>query len=324
MTRTLNSENLTQRGEIFIPRLLDIQEIWLEHERAHWNIDEIDMRTDLEQWKTGKISDSEKAHIKMILRLFTQSDDDVCCAYADRLIPIFKQSDARNMLLSFAARETTHTLGYRHLNTTLGYDTEAFASEFLSYKELVAKHDFIIEAADLSTPAGIALYLGKQCLIEGTNLFAAFIQLLAFRLGGKIPGTVDVNIWSIADETIHVRGNTSLFHKYLEQHPEVVTDEFKTTLYTTYTRLIEVEDASIDLTYSVGDNPYVSQEDCKKYIRYIGDYRMMNLGFKPQYNITENPCPWVDQITGTEVVGNFFERTVTAYAKGNLKGTWVY
>jgi len=324
ITRTINSTELTAAGEIFIPKNMEYHSIWKEHERAHWNVDEIDMRVDVEQWKTGKITDEAKAHIKMILRLFTQSDADVCCAYVDRLLPVFKQADARFMLLSFASRETTHTLGYRHLNTTLGYDTEAFATEFLQYEALVAKHDFIIEECDTSTPSGVAFYLGKQCLIEGINLFAAFVQLLAFRLGGEIPGTVDVNIWSIADETLHVRGNTALFHDYLQQNPEVVTDEFKAKLYQTYTRLIEVEDATIDLTYSVGKNPHVSQEDVKKYIRYLGDYRMVKLGLKPQYNIAENPCPWVEQIVGTAVVGNFFERTITAYSKAGLTGEWTY
>ena len=98
---------ITQAKEIFVPEYHKLQEILNAHERAHWVPDEADMRSDVEQWKNGKISESEKAFIKMILRLFTQADTDVCSAYVNRLLPIFKHPDARTMLLSFANREVT-------------------------------------------------------------------------------------------------------------------------------------------------------------------------------------------------------------------------
>ncbi len=316
-----NQQDLLSPTEIFVPQHLLFNDIWLRHERAHWNIAEADMRVDIEQWKNGKISDAEKAYITMILRLFTQSDVDVCHAYVDRLLPAFRQADARIMLLSFAARETTHILGYRHLNTTLGLDTEAFAREFLEYEALKDKHEFMISESDLSTKMGQAKYLAKQVLMEGINLFASFVMLLSFRLGGKIPGTVDINLWSIADETLHVEGNVALLHEFLKQNPEVVTDEFKAYVYTVYTELIAIEDASIELPYSVGDNPHLSKEEVRKYIRYMGDYRLKQLGFKPQFDIKENPCPWVDEITGN-TFGNFFERTSVEYSKGSLVGDW--
>jgi ribonucleoside-diphosphate reductase beta chain len=314
-------ELLTNHTDVYTPQYLQFYDIWLRHERAHWNIAEADMRTDTEQWKNGKISEPEKAYIKMILRLFTQSDVDVCHAYVDRLLPFFQQADARMMLLSFAARETTHVLGYRHLNTTLGYDTDAFAHEFLQYAALKDKHEFMIEEADLTTKAGQAKYLAKQVLMEGISLFASFVMLLSFRLGGKIPGAVDINLWSIVDETIHVEGNTALLHEFLKQNPEVVTNDFKSYVYTIYTTLIDIEDASIDLPYAVGDNPHLTKEDVHLYIRYMGDYRLQQLGFKPQYNIKENPCPWVEEITGN-MLGNFFERTSVEYSKGSLVGDW--
>ena len=315
--------DLRKAEEIFVPKFMNFRDVWLRHERAHWNIDEIDMRVDTEQWKNGKISEAEKSYIKMILRLFTQADVNVCSGYVDKLLPVFQQADARIMLLSFAARETVHIFGYKHLNDTLGFNTEAFASEFLQYEEMKEKHEFMIEASDMTSTAGQAKYLGKQVLMEGINLFAAFIMLLSYRLGGKIPGTVDVNMWSIADETLHVEGNVALYHEFIRQHPEVVTDEFKAYLYTVFEKLIAIEDATIDLTYSVGDNPHLSKEDAKAYVRFIGDHRMKQLGLKPKFNLPENPCPWVEDITGN-MLGNFFERTSMEYAKGNLSGEWTY
>jgi ribonucleoside-diphosphate reductase beta chain len=318
-----NMSNITEPTEIFVPNYLELQEILLEHERAHWNADEADMRNDVEQWKNGKITDSEKAYIKMILRLFTQADTNVCASYAERLIPKFRNADARMMLLSFANREVTHMIGYKRLNDTLGYDSKSFMSEFLDFSEMKAKHEYMIEDADLSTEHGTATYLAKQILMEGVNLFGPFAMLLSFSGEGKIPGSTFVNQWSVADESLHVRGLVALLRIFLEENPQVVTDEFKAEVYQTYTKVIEFEDAFIDLVYSVGSNNNATADQVKQYVRYIGDYRMQQMGFKPQYRIKENPLPVVEQVTGN-TLGNFFETTIVQYSKNSLSGDWVY
>jgi ribonucleoside-diphosphate reductase beta chain len=315
--------NITEPTEIFVPRYLDLQEILNEHERAHWNADEADMRTDVEQWKNGKITESEKAYVKMVLRLFTQADTNVCASYAERLIPKFRNADARMMLLSFANREVTHMLGYKRLNDTLGYDSKEFMSEFLDFSEMKSKHEYMIEAADLTTDYGTAVYLGKQVLMEGVNLFGPFGMLLSFSGEGKFDGMITVNQWSVADESLHVRGLVALLRIFLEENPHLVTDAFKAEIYTAYTKVIDLEDAFVDLVYSVGTNNNASADQVKQYVRFIGDYRMKQMGFKPQYNIKENPLPAVEEVTGN-IFKNFFETTVIEYSKNSLSGDWVY
>lgn len=315
--------SIVESTEIFVPTYLSLQEVLDKHERAHWNVDEADMRVDVEQWKNGKISDSEKAYIKMILRLFTQSDTNVAASYVERLLPIFKSADARMMLLSFASREVTHMKAYKKLNDTLGYDTAAFLSEFLSFSEMKEKHEFMIEAMPLDTPMQIAIYLAKQALMEGVNLFGPFSMLLSFAGEGKLPGMININKWSIRDESYHVAGLTDLLRIYLTENPEVVGNEFKAAVYTTYTEAIRLEDNSIDLAYSAGTNNNATADQVKAYVRYIGDYRMQQMGLKPQYNIGECPLPIVEQVTGN-VLGNFFETTIVEYSKNSLAGEWVY
>ena len=309
--------------EVFVTDYINLQEILNEHERSHWIKDEADMRTDVEQWKSGKITDEEKAFIKMILRLFTQADTDVCSAYVNRLLPVFKHPDARTMLLSFANREVTHMLGYKQLNDTLGYDDEAFMNEFLSFSEMKDKHDFIIDKADLSNNKGIAEYLVKQVLVEGVNLFASFAMLLSFSQVGKLPGMVAVNQWSQIDESLHVRGLCEIFKIFVKEYPEVVTNELKAVAYETARQVVSMEDKFIDLCFSVGYSACVDKELLKKYIRYVCDYRMRQLGFKRQFGIEENPIEWMDQVTGN-TFGNFFETTTVQYSKDNLSGTWIY
>lgn len=316
---------ITESTEIFVPRYLKLQEVLKKHERAHWIVDEADLSQDVVQWKSGVISDKRKQFIKMVLRLFTQSDTNVCGGYVEKLLPAFNNADARMMLLSFAARETTHMLGYKHLNDTLGYDGLEFASEFLKYDELKSKHEFMIEAADMRSNKGKAEYLGKQILMEGVNLFASFAMLLNFSRLGQLAGMVSINQWSVIDESMHVEGLAEIFRIFLEENPSVITEEFKKVMYDTARKVVEIEDSSIDLCYSVDDDEgNMPKEDVKNYIRFVCDYRMQQLGLKPQFGIDKNPLPFIDEITGDGVFGNFFESTITAYSKDSLTGEWEY
>lgn len=315
---------ITEATEIFVPRYHKLQEVYAKHERAHWYPEEADMSVDVVQWKDGTISDSAKAYIKMILRLFTQADTDVCAGYVEKLLPIFKNADARIMLLSFASRETTHMLGYKRLNDTLGYDSEEFMTEFLRYKEMKDKHDFMIESVDLRSNKGKAEYLGKQILMEGVNLFGSFAMLLDHSRSNELPGMVSVNQWSIIEESYHVEGLSELFRIFVEENPSVVTEELKRNMYETARKVVQLEDDFIDLCYSVHQPKKLDKQDLKDYIRLVCDYRMQQMGFKPQFGITKNPLPFIEEITGDGILGNFFETTITAYSKDSLTGEWEY
>lgn len=315
---------ITEATTIFVPRYQKLKEVYDKHERAHWLPDEADMTTDVVQWKDGSISEEQKQYIKMILRGFTQSDTNVCAGYSEKLIPVYKNADARVMLLSFASRETTHMYGYKRLNDTLGYDSEEFMSEFLSYKELKDKHEFMVEDTDLRSNKGKAEYTAKQILMEGVNLFANFAQLLDFSRIGKLPGMVSVNQWSVIDESMHVEGLVELFRIFVEENPSVITEELKRTVYETARRVVAIEDAHIDLCYSIHTPKKLSKADLKAYIRFVCDYRMQQMGFKAQFGIEKNPLPFIEEITGDGVFGNFFEATITAYSKDSLTGKWEY
>ncbi|MGZ8888078.1 MAG: ribonucleotide-diphosphate reductase subunit beta [Halobacteriota archaeon] len=314
---------ICEATEIFVPRYMKMQDIYKKHERAHWIVDEADMSQDVSQWKDGTITPAAKAHIKMILRLFTQSDTNVCAGYVERLLPVFKNADARIMLLSFATRETTHMFAYKHLNDTLGYDSEEFMSEFLQYKELKDKHDFMIEGVDLRSNKGKAEYLAKQILMEGVNLFAMFAMLLDFSRQGQLPGMVSINQWSIIDESMHIEGLAELFQVFVEENPSVITEEFKRTVYDMARTVIALEDASIDLCYK-GYSGKMTKQELKDYTRFVCDYRMQQMGLKPQFGIEKNPLPFIEDITGDGIFGNFFETTITAYSKDSLIGEWEY
>ena len=311
--------SLTQASQTYFPIYSEFVELTEKHEKAHWGTWEVSLKDDVMQWQTGQIPEKTKAFIKTILRIFTEGDRVVGADYYDHLIPVFKNNEVRNMLGSFAAREGTHQRAYALLNDTLGFGKD-FYTEFLEYKEMKDKIEFMSDLKH-DSHRNTALSIGKQCFIEGVSLFASFAMLLNFGRQGLLPGMTDVNLWSVKDESGHVEGNSLLFRKFLEEHPRIVNDEFKRELYQTARDCVELEDRFIDLTFDTGAVEGITREEVKQYIRAVADFRSVQLGLKPQYNV-ENPFPWLDWLVSSTGMENFFEVNTTNYSKGSMTGEY--
>lgn len=316
---TKKNMSLLEYSKSYVPTYPELVEITQRHEKSHWHEGEVKLQQDVEQWKTGQITQDEKYFINSILRLFTQSDVAVGSDYYDNLIPVIRNNEARNMLGSFAGREGVHQRAYALLNDTLGFGEE-FYSEFLDYAEMKEKIEFMLDMKN-SSYKDIALSLAKQVLIEGVCLFASFAMLLNFSRTGKLIGMGDVNQWSIRDESIHVSGVSKLFQIFVQEHPRVVNDEFKRAIYDTNREVIRLEDAFIDLAFSKGGINGITNSDTKQYIRSVSDYRMQQLGFKAEYGVV-NPFDWLDWLLSTNSIENFFETNTVNYSKGSMAGSY--
>jgi ribonucleotide reductase beta subunit family protein with ferritin-like domain len=322
--------NMTTPSESYKPfRYPWAVELTKRHEQAHWIEDEIDLSDDVSDWKSpDKLTQEEKNYIIQVLRLFTQSDVAVGQNYYDFFIPKLKNNEIRNMLGSFASREGVHQRAYALLNDTLGLPESEFHA-FLEYKEMADKVEFMRDN-DNSNYSNLALAVAKSVFSEGISLFASFVMLLNFQRFGKMKGMCKVVEWSIRDETMHVDGMTQIFRGFCEEHPRVVTDDFKREIYTMLREVVELEDRFIDLAYN-GDGRVddlsvamagLQKEDVKLYIRHIADRRLLQLGLKPNFEVKDNPLPWLDWVLNAPDHTNFFENRVTEYEVGGLKGAW--
>lgn len=294
----------------------------IKHEKVHWIEDEVTLEDDIAEWNRGLISDCEKEFITQILRLFTQSDVSVGAFYYSTFIPSFKCNEIRNMLGSFAAREAIHQRAYALLNDSLGLPEGDYAA-FLEYKEMIDKIEFMGEANN-GTQQGLGLALAKSVFNEGITLFASFAMLLNFQRRGLMRGMGKVVEWSVRDEGLHVEGISRLFRSFCDEHPKVVTDEFKKAIYTMSKDVVKLEDKFIDLVYKDCNIEGLTADEVKQYIRYITDRRLIQLGLKGNFKVKTNPLPWLEHILNAGSHDNFFETRVTSYEVGGLTGDWGY
>ena len=219
-----------------------------------------------------------------------------CNADAVGGLTYFDQMDQRTTNVASWNDKRSKTVSYTHL---------------LEYNQMKEKHEFMIENIG-KTQHDFAVYLAKQTMMEGISLFASFAMLLNFDRLGKLPGMCDIVRWSMVDESIHIEGNCALFREFLEEHPSIVNDVFKKEVYRTARKLVKLEDSFIDRAFKLGGVDNLDKEDVKKYVRYVADYRLQQLGFKKNWHVKENPLEWIDSMMG-KTFGNFFEREAVSY-----------
>ena len=301
---------------------------YVEHDAAHWRPEEVPLLDDIRDWR-NRMTQEEKDFITQVFRFFTQADVDVAGAYATEFLPMFKLPEIRMMLLDFGAREATHVRAYSHLIDTLGMP-EVTYRQFLEYEQMKAKHDYYMQHidAEAETPRSVAKKLAIfGGFTEGMQLFSTFIMLLnqsRVENGGKMKGMSQLVTWSILDETMHTEGNIGLFRQIVSENPEIWDDKFKGEIYQVARDMVDLEDGFIDLAYGDGAaHSNLAKDDVKKYIRYIANRRLNQLGLKDNWeDVHENPLPWVEEMINAPIHTNFFENRSTDYAKAALSGNW--
>jgi ribonucleoside-diphosphate reductase beta chain len=295
---------------------------WLKHEQSHWLHTEVPMSEDVNDWKK-RLNNGEKHFLTNIFRFFTQGDIDVAGGYVKNYLPYFPQPEVRMMLMGFAAREALHVAAYSHLIETLGMPETTY-QEFLEYDSMRAKHDYFTDLSNANgTPESVATNIAAfSAFTEGMQLFSSFIMLLNFPRHGKMKGMGQIVTWSIVDETQHAEGMIKLFRSYVEENRELWNDDLKSQIYTIAEKMVELEDKFIELSFSMGTMENLTEDDVKKYIRYICDRRLISLGMKGIFKVKKNPLPWVEEMINAPTHTNFFENRATDYAKGALSGKW--
>ncbi|MFV3127844.1 ribonucleotide-diphosphate reductase subunit beta [Niveispirillum sp. KHB5.9] len=295
-------------------------EAWLTQQRIHWLPEEVPLADDVKDWRNN-LSDGERNLLTQIFRFFTQADVEVNNCYMRHYSRVFQPTEVCMMLAAFSAMETVHIAAYSHLLDTIGIP-EVEYSAFLHYKEMKDKYDYM-QNFNVDSKPDIAKTLAVfGAFTEGLQLFASFAILMNFPRFGKMKGMGQIVTWSVRDESLHTQSIIQLFKTFISENPEVWTPAFQEELYEACRTIVHHEDAFIDLAFEMGAVRGMEGEDVKKYIRYIADRRLVQLGLDPIYQTEKNPLPWMDAILNGVEHTNFFENRATEYSKAATKGSW--
>ena len=295
-------------------------EAWLTQQRIHWLPEEVPLAEDVKDWHKN-LTASERNLLTQIFRFFVQADVEVNNCYMKHYSQVFKPTEVQMMMSAFSNMETVHIAAYSHLLDTIGMP-EAEYEAFMKYGAMKDKYDYM-QKWGVGTKADIAKTLAVfGGFTEGLQLFASFAILLNFPRFNKMKGMGQIITWSVRDESLHTQSIIRLFNTFIDENPEIWTDELKEDIYEACRTVIAHEDAFIDLAFEMGGVEGLEAAEVKTYIRHIGDRRLQQLSLQPIYGVEKNPLPWMDEILNGVEHMNFFEGRATEYAKAATTGTW--
>ena len=294
-------------------------EFWKRQQQIHWMPEEVPLGEDCRDW-AQKLSDHERNLLTQIFRFFTQADVEVQDCYHEKYGRVFKPTEIKMMLAAFSNMETVHIAAYSHLLDTIGMPESEYGM-FLQYKEMKDKHDYLATFGvdtDEDIAKTLAMFGG---FTEGLQLFASFAMLMNFPRFNKMKGMGQIVSWSVRDESLHCEGITRLFHAFVKER-DCLTNAVRDDIIDCCQKTVRLEDAFVDLAFEFGPVEGMTAKEIKKYIRYIADWRLGQLGFKPIYMVDEHPLPWLAPLLNGVEHANFFETRATEYSKAATRGSW--
>lgn len=294
-------------------------EFWKRQQQTHWLPEEVPLGADLQDW-AHNLTPAEKNLLTQIFRFFTQADVEVQDCYHEKYGRVFKPTEIKMMLTAFSNMETVHIAAYSHLLDTIGMPESEYGA-FLEYAEMKDKHDYMQQfgvGTDEDILATLAMFGG---FTEGLQLFASFAMLMNFPRYNKMKGMGQIVSWSVRDESLHCEGIIRMFHEFARE-TGALTKQVQDRINGQCETTVRLEDNFIDLAFELGPVEGMTPKDVKRYIRYIADWRLKQLGLKPIYMIDEHPLPWLTPLLNGVEHANFFEQRATEYSKAATKGEW--
>ncbi len=223
------------------------------------------------------------------------------------------------MSAAFSSMESVHAVSYAYLNQSLGLeDFDAFLHE----PTAKAKIDRLIETKG-KTKTEIARSLAIfSAFNEGVNLFSSFAVLLNFSRFNKLKGVGQIIAYSIKDESLHSDAGCYLLRTFVQEYPEIWTDELKKDIYEAARLTVELEDNFIDKAFSFGEIQGISAKEMKNFIRHRCNTKLEDLGLRKNWkNIDKDlleKMEWFDVLSSGALMQDFFAGRVTDYSKGQI------
>ena len=304
---------------------------WKRQQQIHWVGEEVPLGEDVKDWSGHTVTDNERNLLTQIFRFFTQSDIEVSYNYFKRYIPIFQTLEVQMMMAAFTNMETVHIDAYALLLKTLGMPQVEFQA-FHDYAAMRAKSDYM-KTFGTNSCADVARTLAMfGAFTEGMSLFASFAMLMNFPRFNKMKGMGQIVSWSVRDESLHCESVIRLYHEW-ENETNAVNKSVADDIISVSKTMVKLEDKFIDLAFELGDVQGMTAQDIKDYIRYIADWRLVQLKLTPCYGyftvtrgeykqIKAHPLPWLTAMLNGVEHANFFEARATEYSKVATKGQW--
>jgi ribonucleoside-diphosphate reductase beta chain len=305
-------------------------DLFLKGTANNWSPAEINMSTDIEQWKNNELTKDEKLLVKRTLGFFAGTESLVGNNLLLTVNRWITDAECRQYILRQAYEESLHNWTVVTCCDSYNLKISEVYEAYLNIPSIKAKDDFLMSVTtdvnrqDFSTKTTegkrefmrnlVTYYL----LAEGTFFFSGFAMILALGRQNKLPGLSDQIRYTLRDETLHIQFGTYLINTIKEQHPTVWTKKFEEETIEHIKKAVELE---INYAHAVLPRGILglNAEMFVDYMQYIGNRRLEGIGIDFRFDSDHNPFPWLSEVADAPAMTNFFERKVKDYqSSGSL------
>lgn len=284
-----------------------------------WLPKEVPMTQDKADFERS-LTSSERLIIGQILKSFTQTEVHINEYWSQNVSKWFPKIEVQMMCSTFSAFEAIHLEGYDYLNAELGLeDYEAFLQDEVTMSKLERLKNLNIESKQ-DIARSLAIFSG---FTEGTALYSSFAILANMSRYGLLKGVKNIIEWSQKDEEVHSIAGCWLFRTFVEENPEIWTDNLKREIYEAARLTVDLEDKFIDVAFSLGEMRGLDSKDLKMFIRDRANKKLLELGLKTNWKNVDKESlmrmNWFYNISDAIINSDFFSSVSTEYSRVSWK-----
>jgi ribonucleotide reductase beta subunit family protein with ferritin-like domain len=286
--------------------------LYKEQLASFWTTEEIDLSKDHSDYE-NKLTGTERQFVRNILAFFAASDGIV----AENLDLNFTEEipfkEVRTCLRYQAMMEDIHSEMYSKMIDVVISDKTEKLETLNAIKNIPCikkKAAWALKWTHPSTHATLAHRLIAFACVEGIHFSGSFCAIFWLKKRNLMPGFTLSNEFIARDEGKHTETSVAL---YLDLLPQWRLN--KNEVYDIIHEAITIEQEFI--TDSIPCSMLGMNCDLMRdYVEYIGDRLLVQLGYPKRYG-KKNPFDFMETIS-METKTNFFESTVTSYAKSGV------
>jgi ribonucleoside-diphosphate reductase beta chain len=294
--------------------------------RNTWTVEEVDFSTDVVDLER-KLLPPERHLVNRLVAFFATGDSIVANNVALNLYRHVNAPEARMYLSRQIYEEALHVQFYLTLLDSyipdLSERERAFAA-IHNVPSIARKGEFCFKWMDsvqtlerLETREDrrsflLNLYCYALC-VEGLFFFAAFAYVYFLRSKGLLNGLASGTNWVFRDESMHMAFGLEVARLAREEEPGLWDAGLERELGAMLEEAVDCETQFAEDLLG-GGIPGLSMRDMRRYLEFIADQRLANVGLPPRFG-ARNPFAFME-LQDVQELSNFFERRVSAYQVG--------
>jgi ribonucleoside-diphosphate reductase beta chain len=284
-----------------------------------WIASEINMTTDVKNWKKDLTPD-ERESFKKIIGLLAFLDS-VQTDFVGRVADYVTDSSIVALLQVIGFQEVIHNESYSYVLSSLvpKHEQDEIFDYWRHDKVLLERNQFIADGYEEFTnnpsPDSFRKALVYDVILEGLFFYSAFAFFYNLARNQKMVSTSTMLSYINRDEQHHVRLFANVYKTLLEDYPELDTDANRAWATETFRKAAALE--AKWGKYIIGNRfEGIDEDSLQEYIEFMANKRANEMGLDKPFEHRNNPFKWITAYENANASkSDFFEQKPRSYAK---------